>query len=162
MNPFRLRPHIPNWFLLAALSADNHEVWENDFNLASLPNEFELLGGAVFIIPYESRSDAPEVPDMKPSATRISFDCRTTVLLITVYNSKGFLQPNPENAYSVNSLTAKKGPDGSVAIQFGGCDGKIQNCLPITEGWNYTARLFRPRAEILGGMWKFPLAQPES
>jgi hypothetical protein len=81
---------------------------------------------------------------------------------LTVYNSAGYLQPNPENAYSVSSLTAKKGPDGAVTIQFGGCDGKIQNCLPITEGWNYTVRLFRPRAEILGGTWKFPLAQPES
>ena len=79
-----------------------------------------------------------------------------------MYNSEGYLQPNQYNAYSVNSITAKKSLDGSVAIQLGGCDGKIQNCLPITEGWNYTVRLFRPRAEILGGTWKFPLAQPES
>jgi hypothetical protein len=41
------------------------------------------------------------------------------------------------------------------------CDGKIQNCLPITQGWNYTVRLFRPRAEVLDGTWTFPLAQPE-
>ena len=81
---------------------------------------------------------------------------------LTVYNSEGYLQPNQYNAYSVNSITAKKGPDGSVAIQLGGCDGKTQNCLPITRGWNYTVRLFRPRAEILDGTWSFPLAQPES
>lgn len=81
---------------------------------------------------------------------------------LTVYNSEGYLQPNPDNAYSVNSITAKKGPDGAVMIQFGGCDGKIQNCLPIMPGWNYTVRLFRPRAEILEGIWKFPLAQPAS
>jgi len=80
---------------------------------------------------------------------------------LTVYNSEGYLQPNQHNAYSVNSITAKKGPDGTVTIQFGGCDGKIENCLPITEGWNYTVRLFRPRAEILNGTWTFPLAQPE-
>ncbi|MDX8456153.1 DUF1254 domain-containing protein [Mesorhizobium sp. VK9D] len=79
---------------------------------------------------------------------------------LTVYNSKGYLQPNQYNAYSVNSVTAKKGPDGSVTIEFGGCDGKIQNCLPIAPGWNYTVRLFRPRAEILNGTWTFPLAQP--
>ena len=41
-------------------------------------------------------------------------------------------------------------------IQFGGCDGKIPNCLPIMKGWNYTVRLYRPRAEILNGKWKFP------
>jgi hypothetical protein len=55
------------------------------------------------------------------------------------------LQPNQYDAYSVNSLTAQKSPDGSVTIQFGGCDSKIPNCLPITQGWNYTVRLFLPR-----------------
>ena len=56
----------------------------------------------------------------------------------------------------------KKNADGSIAIQFGGCDGKIPNCLPITKGWNYTVRLYRPRAEILNGKWKFPEPQPAS
>jgi hypothetical protein len=27
-------------------------------------------------------------------------------------------------------------------------------------GWNYTVRLYRPRAEILDGTWTFPQAQP--
>jgi hypothetical protein len=81
---------------------------------------------------------------------------------VTVYNSEGYLNPNPYNAYALNSLTVKKGADGAINIQFGGCDGKILNCLPIMKGWNYTVRLFRPRAEILDGTWKFPLAQPES
>ncbi|TPI68093.1 DUF1254 domain-containing protein [Mesorhizobium sp. B3-1-3] len=81
---------------------------------------------------------------------------------LTVYNKEGYLQPNKDNAYSVNSLTAKKGADGAVSIQFGGCDGQVLNCLPITPGWNYTVRLFRPRAEIIDGRWLFPLARPES
>ncbi|OWJ64080.1 DUF1254 domain-containing protein [Inquilinus limosus] len=80
---------------------------------------------------------------------------------LTVYNSAGYLQPNSANAYAVNSLTAKAGPDGTVTIQFGGCDdGTVANCLPVTPGWNYTVRLFRPKAEILDGTWQFPLAQP--
>jgi len=78
---------------------------------------------------------------------------------ITVYNSEGYFEPNEYGAYSLNSNTAIKGPDGSVAIQFGDCDGKKPNCLPITKGWNYTVRLFRPRTEVLDGTWKFPLAQ---
>jgi hypothetical protein len=61
----------------------------------------------------------------------------------------GYFEKNVYNAYSVNNITAKKGSDGAVAIQFGGCDGKIPNCLPITPGWNYTVRLYRPRPEIL-------------
>src|SRR6266850_2553349 len=77
---------------------------------------------------------------------------------ITVYNAAGYLEPNQYNAYSVNNITAKKNADGSVAIQFGGCDGKISNCLPTMPGWNYMVRLFRPRAEVLNGNWKFPEA----
>ena len=79
---------------------------------------------------------------------------------LSVYNRDGYFEPNEYGAYSVNSSTAIKKPDGSVAIRFGGCDGKIPNCLPVTKGWNYTVRLFRPRPEILDGRWKFPLAQP--
>ena len=79
---------------------------------------------------------------------------------LTVYNSEGYLQPNPDNVYSMNGITAKEGPDGAVTIQFGGCDGKVPNCLPITQGWNYTVRLFLPRREILDGTWRFPEAQP--
>jgi hypothetical protein len=81
---------------------------------------------------------------------------------ISVYNAEGHFQKNPFNSYALNNIIAKKGADGSVAVQFGGCDGKIQNCLPIMPGWNYMVRLYRPRAEILDGSWKFPEAQPAS
>jgi hypothetical protein len=64
---------------------------------------------------------------------------------IIVYNDKGYLERNPYNAYSLNSITAKKGADGSIAIRLGGCDGKIANCLPTMPGWNYMVRLYRPR-----------------
>jgi hypothetical protein len=45
-------------------------------------------------------------------------------------------------------------------MQFGGCDGKIPQCLPIMKGWNYVVRLYRPYVEILDGTRKFPEAQP--
>jgi hypothetical protein len=79
---------------------------------------------------------------------------------ISLYNAKGFFEKNPFNAYSLNNVTAKKSADGSYTIQFGGCDGKIPNCLPTMPGWNYTVRLYRPRPEILNGTWKFPEAKP--
>ena len=44
-------------------------------------------------------------------------------------------------------------------VQFGGCDGKIPNCISTMNGWNYMVRLYRPRDEILGGKWKFPEAK---
>jgi hypothetical protein len=75
---------------------------------------------------------------------------------ISVYNAKGYFEKNQYNAYTLNNITAKKNADGSVTVQFGGCDGKIPNCLPITPGWNYLVRLYRPRPEILNGTWKLP------
>jgi hypothetical protein len=79
---------------------------------------------------------------------------------VSVYNANGYYEKNSYDAYTLNNITAKKSGDGSIAIQFGGCDGKVSNCLPITKGWNYTVRLYRPRAEILNGKWKFPEPQP--
>jgi len=80
---------------------------------------------------------------------------------ISLYNAEGYFEPNRYNAYSLNNITAKKGNDNSVSVQFGGCDGTVPNCLPIMKGWNYMVRLYRPRAEILSGKWKFPEAQPD-
>jgi hypothetical protein len=78
---------------------------------------------------------------------------------ISLYNADGYFQQNDLTAYSLNNVTAKKDGDGSVAVRFGGCDGKVPNCLPTTPGWNYMVRLYRPKAEILNGTWKFPEAQ---
>jgi hypothetical protein len=79
---------------------------------------------------------------------------------ISVYNARGYYEKNEHNTYTLNNLTAKKGEDGPITIQFGGYDGKTPNCLPIPPGWNYMVRLYRPRKEVLDGTWKFPDAQP--
>lgn len=78
---------------------------------------------------------------------------------ISLYNADGYFEKNDRNAYTVNSLTAEKNPDGSVTVQFGGCDGSAKNCLPIMPGWNYWVRLYRPRPEVLDGTWSFPNPQ---
>ncbi|NWA01849.1 DUF1254 domain-containing protein [Pseudomonas gingeri] len=79
---------------------------------------------------------------------------------VSVYNADGYFQKNPYDAYSLNNLTARKSDDGSIVIQFGGCDGKIANCLPTPPGWNYTVRLYQPSYQILNGQWRFPQPQP--
>ena len=79
---------------------------------------------------------------------------------ISVYNAQGYYEKNALNAYTINSITGKNGADGSTTVQFGGCDGRVPNCIPIVKGWNYTVRLYRPRQEILDGKWKFPEAKP--
>lgn len=81
---------------------------------------------------------------------------------VSVYDAAGYYRKNQYDAYALNNITAKKGADGAIAIQFGGCDGKVPNCLPIVAGWNYTVRLYRPRAEVLNGTWKFPEPRPVS
>jgi hypothetical protein len=81
---------------------------------------------------------------------------------ISLYNAEGYFRENEYHAYSLNNITTAKNADGSATIQFGGCDGKIPNCLPIMPGWNYTVRLYRAHPEILDGSWKFPEPQPVS
>jgi hypothetical protein len=78
---------------------------------------------------------------------------------VTVYNAKGYFEPNQFNTYSLDNITATKSADGSVTIRLGGCDGKSVNCLPIVPGWNYVVRLYRPRAEIVLGKLTFPPAE---
>ena len=79
---------------------------------------------------------------------------------VSVYNADGYFQKNAADAYSLNNMTAKTNRDGSVTVQFGGCESMTANCLPIVNHWNYTVRLYRPRREILDGTWKFPEATP--
>ncbi|MGB8304454.1 MAG: DUF1214 domain-containing protein, partial [Pseudolabrys sp.] len=78
---------------------------------------------------------------------------------VSRYNAQGYYEKNALGAYTINNITGKKSADGSVVIQFGGCDGNIPNCLPVEKGWNYMVRLYHPHAEILNGKWKFPEPQ---
>ena len=46
-------------------------------------------------------------------------------------------------------------------MQFGGTPSdEVPNRLPITDGWNYVVRRYRPRPEVLDESWTFPTAQP--
>lgn len=74
---------------------------------------------------------------------------------ISVYNADGFFEPNEQEAYSVNNITATPNDDGSITVHFGGDDDR-PNLIPIMDGWNYIVRLYRPRPEILDGTWTFP------
>lgn len=74
---------------------------------------------------------------------------------VTVYNEEGFFTPNDLNAYSYNSVTAKRNNDGTVTIHFGG-DSNAINYLPITDGWNYVVRCYLPSWQIIEGNWTPP------
>lgn len=80
---------------------------------------------------------------------------------ISVYNKAGFFEKNDLNRNAVNNVTGKAAEDGSITVQFGGCSAEgPDNCIPITEGWNYIVRLYRPRAEVVNQTWKLPDATP--
>ncbi|MFZ0099502.1 MAG: DUF1254 domain-containing protein [Gemmobacter sp.] len=79
---------------------------------------------------------------------------------VSVYDKDGFFAPNSLNVNALNSVSAKAAADGSQTIRFGGCDAGVENCIPITEGWNYTLRLYRPHPEVIDGSWTAPVAEP--
>lgn len=79
---------------------------------------------------------------------------------ISVYNSAGFFEPNDRDAYTVNNITGIKNTDGSTTVRFGDFPADVPNVIPVTEGWNYLVRLYRPRAEVLDGSWNFPHITP--
>lgn len=74
---------------------------------------------------------------------------------ISVYNADGFFEPNSAGVYSVNSITGVRNPDDTITIRFGD-HGDAPNTIPITDGWNYLVRLYRPKAAIHDGSWTFP------
>lgn len=75
---------------------------------------------------------------------------------ISVYNAEGFFEPNDRDAYTVNNITGVKNADGSITVRFGDYPADVPNAIPISEGWNYLVRLYRPRPEVLDGSWNFP------
>ena len=79
---------------------------------------------------------------------------------ITVYTAEGYLGSNSLGVNSYNGSTAQSNADGSITVHFGSCgDGRL-NCIPITPGWNYVARMYEPREAILEGAWSFPQPEP--
>ena len=79
---------------------------------------------------------------------------------VTVYNADGYLEANDKNVNSYNNFSAKPNKDGSCTINFGECEDGRVNCIPITPGWNYAIRMYKPRKEILDGSWQFPEIKP--
>ncbi len=79
---------------------------------------------------------------------------------VSMYNAEGFYERNDRNAYNFNNLTGERNEDGSMTIHLGGCEDDRVNCLPITEGWNYAVRMYRPSQAILDGEWEFPAVEP--
>jgi hypothetical protein len=78
---------------------------------------------------------------------------------VSVYNADGYYVKNSFGVYNVNSVTAEPNADGSTTVHLGGCGDRRANCIPLSEGWTYTVRLYQPHDEIIEGSWRFPDVQ---
>ena len=107
---------------------------------------------------YESREPKLPVGRYTITAKDVPVDAFWS---ITVYGRDGFLHKNDLDAYSVNSVSGTKNPDGSITVTLGG-DSEDPNPLPLQEGWNYAIRMYRPRPELLDGTWTFPDLAPSN
>jgi hypothetical protein len=79
---------------------------------------------------------------------------------ITVYNRDGYFEDNPYDSYNVNSVTAKPNDDGSVTVNLSPEGEGLDNPIYVMDGWNYSLRLYHPRAEIIDKTWTPPTLQP--
>jgi hypothetical protein len=81
---------------------------------------------------------------------------------VSVYNGRGFFEPNEKDLYTVNSVTGERSADGSITVRLiASAAGECPlNAIVVPEGWNYLIRLYRPRAEILDGRWAPPALTP--
>lgn len=77
---------------------------------------------------------------------------------LAMYNKDGYFNENEYHSYGFGDRTAMKNSDGSITLNFGG-DPNGTNFIPLSEGWNYVVRMYRPRPEILDGSWEFPSVQ---
>ena len=76
---------------------------------------------------------------------------------LSVYDANGhFLSESTRSAARSTAAPRCATPMARSSMQFGGCEQGTSNCLMIAKGWCYIVRLYRPRAEILGGKWRFP------
>jgi hypothetical protein len=81
---------------------------------------------------------------------------------VSIYNERGFFEPNEKNLYSVNSVTGEPNVDGSITVRLvaSAAGDTPANAIVTPRGWNYLIRLYRPRAQILNGEWSPPAPRP--
>ena len=147
---------------LAATKSDTSGFFGDNAKL----NPIDHLLGTAFGwggLPRYAAVYQPGMPQLNDGKTPYALTVREAPVdgfwSITVYNAKGFMEPNALDRYSVNNVTAKPNADGSVTVHFGG-DASASNYLPIPAGWSYVVRMYGPRKPVVDGTWRFPEAQP--
>jgi hypothetical protein len=144
--------------VIAAAATDSSKAFGRKEELDPV---YWILGAAIGWggLPAKDSTYAGGFPEKNDGKTPYSLTVKDVPVdafwSVTVYDDKGMFAVNKHNAYSYNSVTAKRNKDNSVTLHFGG-DPAQDNFLPIVPGWNYVVRMYRPRKEILDGSWQFP------
>ncbi len=79
---------------------------------------------------------------------------------VSIYNRNGYLEPNPYNSFSLNSVTADASDDGAVTLNLAPEPQGLSNHLYVMDGWNYALRLYRPHGSVINKTWTPPTPQP--
>lgn len=79
---------------------------------------------------------------------------------VSLYNARGFFEPNTLDAYNVNSVTGERNADGSTTVHPGACDDGRVNCPPVMAGWRNVVRMYQPESRVIDGSWQFPGVVP--
>jgi hypothetical protein len=78
---------------------------------------------------------------------------------VTIYNRDGYLEANPYDSHSRNSVTPVADSDGVVTLNLS-LDGEcLTNHLYTMDGWNYALRLYKPHQSVIDKTWKLPTPQ---
>ncbi len=81
---------------------------------------------------------------------------------ITAYDTDrgGFFHPNKDDRYHINNTTAVANDDGSYTFVFKtSCNDGDKNCLEVPQGrFDFAARYYLPKEQILSGGWQIPKA----
>jgi hypothetical protein len=68
---------------------------------------------------------------------------------VTIYNRDGYLEANPHDSYTRNSVTSVADSDEVVTLYLSPDGEGLTNHLNTIDGWNYALRLYKPRQSVI-------------
>ena len=96
---------------------------------------------------YRTSNEFDQIPSVNINYTKASLSALLCWVLFFSLNLAA--SESQVDVHVLNYVRAK------TAVNFGG-DPYQANFIPITDGWNYVVRMYRPRPSIIDRSWTFP------